>query len=134
MTRWGLGLLAAFLLVPLAEIWLILQVGQVVGPWWTVLLLLADSALGAWLVRREGRRAWQALRAALATGTFPSRQLADAALVLAGGALLLTPGFLTDLVGFAAVLPLTRPAVRRGLLRLLARRRTWAGYAGPSGR
>ena len=115
-------LAAAFVLVPLVEIWFLIQVGQVIGGWQTVVLLLVMSALGAWLVRREGRRTWTALQTALQTGRMPARELADAALVLVGGTLLLTPGFLTDLVGALVILPLTRPLARRLLGWFLARR------------
>jgi UPF0716 protein FxsA len=115
-------LVIAFVVVPIVEIWFLIQVGQVIGPWWTIALLLVDSFVGAWLVRHEGRRAWAALRARLQGGRFPSRELADAALILVGGTLLLTPGFLTDVLGFALVLPLTRPVARKALAWLLYRR------------
>ena len=115
-------LFVAFLLVPLVEIWAILQVGQLIGAWWTVGLLVADSIFGAWLVRREGRRAWQALSAALASGRMPSRELSDGALILIGGTLMLTPGFVTDAVGILLILPLTRPLFRRMLQQVVARR------------
>ncbi len=115
-------LVLAFLIVPVVEIYVIVQVGQQIGVLPTVILLLAESALGAWLVRREGRRAWQALQGAVRTGSLPSRELADAALVLVGGTLLLTPGFVTDVVGFFFVLPVTRPLARRLLGVLVARR------------
>jgi UPF0716 protein FxsA len=117
-----LVLVLAFLAVPLAEIYLIIQVGQVIGAAWTIALLILDSVLGAWLVRVEGRRAWAALQHALRSGRMPSRELADAALVLVGGTLLLTPGFMTDAVGFFLLLPLTRPLARR-LLAWFVRRR-----------
>jgi UPF0716 protein FxsA len=117
---WLLGL--AFLVVPIVEIYVIVQVGQEIGALPTVLLLLLESALGAWIVRREGRRAWRALREAVTAGSLPGREVADAGLVLVGGTLLLTPGFVTDVVGFVFVLPFTRPLVRRPLTRLLARR------------
>ncbi|MBN6051498.1 FxsA family protein [Nonomuraea sp. RK-328] len=106
-------LFLAFLVVPVLEIWLLIQVGSVIGGWPTVALLIADSLLGAWLVRREGRRAWRALQEALGSGRMPDRELADGALVLVGGALLLTPGFVTDIAGFLCVLPFTRPLMRR---------------------
>lgn len=120
--RWGALLLIALLVVPLAELAVIIAVGRVIGGWQTLLLLLVESALGAWLVRREGVRTWRALAQALQTGRMPSRELADAALVLVGGTLLLTPGFLTDVVGFFAILPPTRPMARRGLEAVVARR------------
>ncbi|MCK2219320.1 FxsA family protein [Actinomadura sp. ATCC 31491] len=106
-------LFLAFLVVPVLEIWLLIQVGSVIGGPATVALLIADSLLGAWIVRREGRRAWRALQEALRAGRMPERELADGALVLVGGALLLTPGFFTDVFGFACLLPVTRPLMRR---------------------
>lgn len=94
---------------------MLIQVGQAIGAWWTILLLVLDSIIGAWLIKREGRRAWQALRARLETGRMPARELADSALIVLGGAFMLTPGFVTDLLGVLLVLPITRPLFR-GLL------------------
>jgi UPF0716 protein FxsA len=115
-------LILLFLVVPVLEIWLIIQVGQVIGALPTVVLLVVESLLGAWLVKREGRRTWRALRASFGQARVPGRELLDGALVLVGGTLLLTPGFLTDVVGFFLVLPVTRPVARRALTAILARR------------
>lgn len=115
------ALVAAFVLVPLLEIYLIIQVGQVIGAWWTLGLLIVDSIIGSWLVRREGRRAWTALRDALSSGRMPARELADGALILIGGTLMLTPGFVSDVVGMLAIVPLTRPIARRALTRVVTR-------------
>jgi UPF0716 protein FxsA len=112
----------AFIAVPIAEIWLIIQVGQTIGAWQTVVALVAISILGAWLVRREGRRTWAALSEAIREGRAPARELSDAGLVIVGGTLLLTPGFLTDLVGLFFLVPITRPLARRLLLNVIARR------------
>lgn len=120
--RWGWYVFLALLVVPVAEIALIVAVGSVIGGWQTLALLLAESALGAYLVKHEGRRSWQALVSALNTGQMPGRELADAMLVLIGGALLLTPGFLTDIAGFFLILPFTRPITRRWLQRVVERR------------
>ncbi len=106
-------LFVAFLAMPLLELWVILQVGDVIGGWWTVALLLADSIAGAFIVRREGRRAWTAFRDALSAGRWPADEVAQGALVLVGGALLLTPGFVTDAIGLAFVLPPTRALLAR---------------------
>lgn len=114
-------LFVAFLAIPIVEIYVILQVGGLVGTWPTVGLLIADSVLGAWIVRREGLRQWRTLQDTLQAGRTPERELADAALILVGGALLLTPGFVTDAFGFLAVVPLTRPVVR-GMLAAYAKR------------
>ena len=121
MVRW---LVVAFLLVPVIEIAVIIQVGQWLGVLPTVALLVFESLLGAVLVKREGRRAWDRLRDTLRGGGLPDVALLDAALVVIGGTLLLTPGFVTDVVGFACVLPFTRPAVRRVVASVLLRRST----------
>lgn len=115
-------LFALFIVVPLVEIYVLIQVGQVIGAWWTILLLVADSILGSWLIKREGGRAWRALRAALDSGRMPSRELADGALILIGGTLMLTPGFVTDAVGILLILPVTRPFFRRQLTQVVANR------------
>lgn len=120
--RFRLLFAALFLAVPILEIFVIIQVGRVIGPWWTVALLLLESAIGAWLIKREGARAWRALQNAMGTGRLPGRELADAALILVGGTLLLTPGFVTDVVGFFLILPPTRPIARRLLGWFVTRR------------
>ncbi|MFD0690294.1 FxsA family protein [Actinomadura fibrosa] len=117
-----LVLVLAFLLTPIVEIFTIIQVGHAIGAWPTVGLLAAETLLGAWIVRREGRRAWRALQEALQRGSMPEHELGDAALVLAGGALIMIPGFVTDVVGLLFVLPFTRPLVRRALAGYAARR------------
>jgi UPF0716 protein FxsA len=122
----GGWLVAAFLVVPIVEIYVIIQVGEWIGPWPTVALLVAESLFGAWLIKHEGRRAWRLLRQAVGSGQLPSRELADAGLVLVGGTLLLTPGFVTDVAGFFFVLPVTRPIARRLLLAYLGQRATVA--------
>ena len=110
------------LIVPILEVTALIAVGQAIGGWQTFFLLVAMSIIGAWLIRLEGARAWDALTQALQTGRMPARELADAVLILIGGTLLLTPGFLTDIVGFALVLPFTRPVARRLLETLISRR------------
>jgi UPF0716 protein FxsA len=130
--RYGWWLLfAAFILVPLVEIYVIIQVGQVIGPWWTILLLIADSIFGSWLIRHEGRRAWQALTYALQTGRMPAKELADGALILVGGTLMISPGFVTDVFGIFLILPFTRPLARRLLTRVVARRFVVSRGPGP---
>ncbi|WP_214105516.1 FxsA family protein [Acrocarpospora catenulata] len=134
-----IGLFLA-LVVPVLEIWLIIQVGQAIGGVLTAGLLIAGSLLGSWLMRREGRRAWAALQNGLRSGSAPDRELADSAMLLAGGALLLIPGFLTDVFGLLLILPLTRPVARRGIswfldrrMRLLAQRSPYGGLYEPPG-
>ena len=120
--RFSWVLVLLFLVMPLAELFVLIQVGQVIGVWWTILLLVADSILGSWLIKREGGRAWQALRTALEGGRMPARELADGALILMGGTLMLSPGFVTDVFGILLILPFTRPVARRLLTRALASR------------
>jgi UPF0716 protein FxsA len=122
-------LLIAFVIVPLVEIFVLIQVGQVIGAWWTILLLIADSILGTWLIRREGGRAFAALRSALNSGQMPAKELADGALILIGGTLMLSPGFVTDLFGILLILPSTRPVARRLLTGVVTRRLVSAGAA-----
>jgi UPF0716 protein FxsA len=138
--RWVSWLLfVAFLVVPLVEIYVLIQVGQVIGVWWTILLLILDSILGTWLIRTEGRRAWQALNTALSTGQMPARELADGALILIGGTLMLSPGFVTDALGILLILPFTRPVARRLLTKVVGKRLLGAyvtpgpGRRGPQG-
>jgi UPF0716 protein FxsA len=115
-------LVLAFVAVPVLEIYVIIQVGQVIGAWWTILLLIADGVFGSWLVKREGRRAWRALRSALEAGRMPSTELADGMLILVGGTLMVSPGFVTDVFGILLILPFTRPVGRRLLARFVNRR------------
>jgi UPF0716 protein FxsA len=122
---WVLALL--FVVVPVVEIYLLIQVGQAIGAWWTVLLLIASGVAGSYLVKREGGRAWRSLQQALAERRMPAKELADGALILIGGTLLLTPGFLSDLVGAFLILPFTRPVARRLLTRVVTRKLVTVG-------
>ncbi len=106
-------LLVAFIVVPIAELAIIVAVGSSIGVLETVALLIAVSVLGTWLIRREGRAAWAAFRRSLAEGRAPTREVVDGALVLFAGALLLTPGFLSDLLGLSLAFPPTRAVVSR---------------------
>ncbi|WP_148613238.1 FxsA family protein [Nocardioides rubriscoriae] len=126
-------LVAAFVVVPILEIYVLIQVGQVIGAWWTIALLIADSILGSWLIKREGGRAWRGLTSALDSGRMPATELADGALILIGGTLMLSPGFVTDVAGILLILPLTRPVFRRLLAGVVARRLTVVGPLGPRG-
>lgn len=126
-------LLVAFVVVPIVEIYVLIQVGQVIGAWWTILLLVADSILGSWLIKREGGRAWRALRTALESGRMPATELADGALILIGGTLMLSPGFVTDVFGIALILPFTRPLFRRLLARVVTQKLMAVGPLGARG-
>jgi UPF0716 protein FxsA len=113
----GLLLFILFIVVPIAELFVIIQIGQSIGVLPTIALLLADSVLGAALMRSQGRAAWMRFNAALAEGRVPGREVMDGALVIFGGALLLTPGFLSDILGLILLLPPTRALVRTVLVR-----------------
>ena len=115
-------LVLAFVAVPLVELAVVLQVRTAIGLGPTLLLLLAVSLVGAAVVRREGSRAWRAFRGAVASGRPPATEVADGAMLLVGGTLLLTPGFVTDIVGLVLVLPPTRALLRRRLTAHVARR------------
>jgi len=126
-------LLLLFVVVPLVELYVIIQVGQAIGAVPTIALLLLDSVLGSLLMRSQGRAAWRRFQAAVAEGRTPAREVLDGVLVIFGGAFLLTPGFVTDVVGVFLLLPPTRALVRRGLVRRLLPRMvvTAAGRARP---
>ena len=115
-------LLLLFIVVPIAELAVLIQVGQAIGVWWTIALLVADAILGSLLARSQGRAAWRRFNEALRSGRPPAREVLDGTLVLFGGALLLTPGFLTDVLGLLLLLPPTRALVRAVLVRRFAQR------------
>ena len=123
-------LLLLFIVVPIAELAVLIQVGQAIGVWWTIALLVADAILGSLLARSQGRAAWRRFNEALRGGHPPAREVLDGALVLFGGALLLTPGFLTDVLGVLLLLPPTRAVVRAVLVRRFAMRMV-AGMTAP---
>jgi len=110
-------LILLFIVVPVAELYVIIKVGELIGVWPTLALLLADALLGSWLLKHEGRGAWRRFNQALAERRFPGREVIDGALIIVGGTLLLTPGFLTDIVGVFLLLPPTRAITRRLLKR-----------------
>lgn len=115
-------LVLLFIVVPIVEIYVIIKVGELIGPLWTVLLLIADSVLGSLLMRSQGRAVWRRFQAALSEGRPPAREVLDGVLVIFGGALLVTPGFASDVLGLALLLPPTRAAVRGALARRFAAR------------
>ena len=117
-----LPLVILFVIVPIAELALIIQVGEAIGVWWTIALLIADSVLGSVLMRSQGRAAWRRFNLAATEGRVPAREVLDGVLVIFGGALLLTPGFISDILGLLLLLPPTRAVARRILVRRFAHR------------
>ncbi|HKG17004.1 MAG TPA: FxsA family protein [Solirubrobacteraceae bacterium] len=115
-------LVLVFIVVPLAELYVIIEVGQAIGTVPTIAILIADSVLGSLLLRSQGRGAWRRLNQALAARRPPAREALDGTLIIFGGAFLITPGFVTDVLGLILLIPPTRALVRRALVARLSRR------------
>jgi UPF0716 protein FxsA len=126
-------LVALFIVVPIVELYVIIQIGSLIGVWPTIALLLADAVLGSLLLRHQGRGAWRRFNAALAERRFPGREVADGLLIAVGGTLLLTPGFLTDILGAIFLIPPTRALVRRLLRGYMGKRFAVVGVSGMGG-
>jgi UPF0716 protein FxsA len=121
---------------PVAELFVAIKVGEAIGVLLTVVLLIASWPLGVWLLRAEGRAAWRRLSAAAAAGRPPGREVLDGALVVVGGALLIVPGFITDVLGLLLLLPPTRSLARLGIVsnfrsRLVVRATRFGGRPAP---
>lgn len=129
-------LVLLFIALPILELLVIIEIAQGIGVAPTLALLLATAIAGAILVRSQGRMAWRRFNEALGTGRVPARETADGAMVIVGGALLVTPGFVTDIVGLGLLLPPGRALVRRGLGTMARRRFTfaWGARVPPSDR
>lgn len=123
-------LVALFIVVPIVELYVIIQIGSLIGVWPTIALLLADALLGSLLLRHQGRGAWRRFNAALAERRFPGREVADGLLIAIGGTLLLTPGFVTDIVGLVFLIPPTRAIIRRLMRGYVGRRLLIVGAPG----
>lgn len=115
-------LVILFIAVPILELFILLQVGDAIGVLPTIALLIADSILGSVLMRSQGRAAWARFNSALAEGRPPAKEVADGALIVFGGAMLLTPGFFTDVFGILFLLPPTRVLLRRLIVKRLTER------------
>jgi UPF0716 protein FxsA len=115
-------LVVLFIVVPIVELYVIIQIGGLIGILPTLGLLLADALLGSLLLRHQGRGAWRRFNQAIDERRFPAREVADGLMIAVGGTLLLTPGFITDIFGVLLLLPPTR-AIARSLLRRYAAHR-----------
>jgi UPF0716 protein FxsA len=120
-------LVALFIVVPIVELWLIIEIGGLIGVVPTLALLLADALLGSLLLRHQGRGAWRRFNQAIAESRFPGREVADGLMIAVGGTLLLTPGFITDVFGLLLLIPPTRAIARRLLRGIFMRRFTVVG-------
>ncbi|MEZ5381213.1 MAG: FxsA family protein [Microthrixaceae bacterium] len=110
-------ILVLLVVMPLAELWAIIAVSDVIGGWQTIGVLLIDSLIGAWLLKSQGRGVLAKVDERLRASELPTDELVDGVLILVAGALMLTPGFITDAVGFLLLLPPTRAPVRAALKR-----------------
>jgi len=110
-------LIALFIVVPIAELYVIFKIGDSIGWLPTLALLVIDSIAGWWLLRSQGRTVWQRFQTTMQAGRVPHREVLDGVLVIFGGAFLLTPGFITDIFGFLLLLPPSRAVFRRFLIR-----------------
>jgi UPF0716 protein FxsA len=115
-------LIALFILIPIAELYVIYTIGDAIGVLPTLALLALDSVLGSLLLRSQGRAVWRRFNETMAAGQVPHKELQHGIAVIFGGALLITPGFLTDILGVALLLPPTRALILRLVVRRLARR------------
>ncbi len=124
-----LALIFIFIVVPLAELYVIFKVGEAIGVPLTILLLAADSLIGSLLLKSQGRAVWRRFSETMAAGRMPHREVLDGVMVIFGGAFLITPGFITDVIGLFLLLPPTRAIARRLLVRVVGGR-MWIGMAG----
>ncbi|MCX7619630.1 MAG: FxsA family protein [Acidimicrobiales bacterium] len=125
-------ILVLFLVVPFVEIYGVIQVAQVIGTPETIALMVLVAIAGAWLCKREGLGVVRRMNRQIAQGMLPTGELADGFLILLAGALMLTPGFLTDLLGLVLLIPPTRVLARRVLLRWLHQRVETGSYGAAS--
>jgi UPF0716 protein FxsA len=125
-------LVLIFIVVPLAELYVIYQVALNIGILWTVLILFADSIIGSMLLRSQGRLAWRRFNEATAAGRIPAKEVVDGALIIFGGAFLIAPGFITDIFGILFLLPPTRALFRRTIVSFFTKR-TVVGFVGSMG-
>jgi len=117
-----LRLLLLLTVVPLVELWILLELARRFGWQTTLALVIVTGVLGAWLARREGLKTFARIQSDLAQGTPPAAAVVEGVLILAAGMVLVTPGILTDLFGFALLIPPIRRSVRRYLVRTFKKR------------
>lgn len=124
-------LLLLFVTVPMAELWVILEINRYVGIGWTIGIAVATGIIGSTLARRQGRALMARIRGELQAGHMPADKLIEGLLLLAGGIMLLFPGYLTDLAGFSLLIPGNRRLLREYLKRVFRHRFTITGEEPP---
>ena len=117
-----LRLFLLFTLVPAIELYLIIRVGSVIGAFNTILIILFTGVLGAYYARQQGFRVVTSIQEKMQHGTVPGEEMVNGAMLLVGGALLITPGFITDFLGFSLIFPPTREAIKVTVKAWLERR------------
>ncbi|HSI80654.1 MAG TPA: FxsA family protein [Solirubrobacterales bacterium] len=127
-------LVLLFIALPIVELLVVIQVARGIGVVPTLALIVFTAIVGAILLRSQGRAAWRRFNLALAEGRVPARETADGAMIIFGGALLLTPGFVTDATGLALLAPPTRALVRRGISGMARRRLAFTWWVARPGR
>lgn len=115
-------LILLFLLTPAIELGLLIQVDKLIGFWPTIGLIIATGLAGSYLAKREGISTWNRLNERLGQGGLPGKELVDGVIILIAGALLITPGVLTDVVGFMGLLPPTRALIRKLVLKRIQKK------------
>ncbi len=118
----GVVLFVLFIVVPIIELVVIIQVGQAIGALNTIALLILVGVVGAWLAKREGIAVYKRFRRQVESGVVPGKEIADGFMILLAGALLVTPGFVTDVLGLLLLLPPVRAAIRASALHRVTRR------------
>ena len=117
-----LRLALLFVLTPLVELAILVYLGTIIGALYTILIVVATGILGAFMARNQGLAALSRIRGSIERGIIPSNEIFDGALILVGGLLLLTPGIITDIIGFALLIPQTRRIIGRWLRSLIRSR------------
>ena len=110
-------LFAAFVIIPVLEIYVIIKVGSYIGAGWTVFLVVATAFVGAYLAKMQGAHTMMKMRSNMQQGIPPTNDILDAFLIFAAGLVFLTPGFLTDILGVLVLLPVTRQPIKFWLLK-----------------
>ena len=122
-----------FTLIPALELVLLVKIGSQIGTDRTIALILITGILGAWMARREGTRVWGQVNKQLQQGTVPGQELVEALLILLSGAMLITPGFMTDILGFSLLVPQIRIQAAKALRDRFSKHVNFQSFTPPGG-